>query len=309
MCISTLLAWFRMSSRILVTGATGFLGKRLTTKLRAMNFSVIPADLQATTDAVFLDVRDKQNVDAVFESSKPEVVVHFAAINDNNPNFDRPYDLLVNNLQGTLNICEAATRYGAGKIVFPSSTSIYGNVRSDDLPISEMTRIQPLTPYATSKACEEMLVRDYARRANLKAIVLRFSLIYGPGQGHSNAIEQFIRNAINGKPIELLGDGRHTREFLFIDDAVDALATGATKDIDLSYDSYLVSTGKPIKLRDLAEKISAMTNNASIQFKDAHEIFSQHYDVSRTMTNLNWQPQVSLDDGLRVMRDWIRGPS
>ena len=297
-----------MDSKVLVTGATGFLGKRLVKKLRGLNLDVVAADLQATEEIVSLDVRDKENVNAVFESAMPEVVVHLAAINDNNPNFDRPYDLYVNNIQGTLNICEAATRFGVRKIVFPSSTSIYGNVQAEDLPISEMTRLQPLTPYATSKVCEEMLVGDYARRTNTKVIVFRFSIIYGPEQKHANVVEQFMRKAVSGDPIELLGDGNHTREFLYIDDAIDALVEG-TNDSSLPYDTFLISTGKPIKLRQLAEKIS-MTVGRHIPIQNIQNkgpIFSQHYDVSRAMTSLNWKPRVPLDDGLSLMLEWVRG--
>ncbi|HMK82369.1 MAG TPA: NAD(P)-dependent oxidoreductase [Candidatus Bathyarchaeia archaeon] len=298
-----------MDSKILVTGATGFLGKRLVTKLRAMNLNVVAADLLTTDEVVSLDVRDKENVTAAFESSKPEIVVHLAAINDNNPNFDRPYDLYFNNIQGTLNICEAATRFGVRKIVFPSSTSIYGNVRDDDLPISEITRTQPLTPYATSKVCEEMLVRDYARRANTKLVVFRFSIIYGPEQKHANVVEQFMRKAISGDPIELLGDGSHTREFLYVDDAIDALVAG-TNSPSLPYDTFLISTGKPIKLRQLAEKISMIIDHdVLIQNTRSGQVFSQHYDVSRAMNNLNWKPRVPLDDGLSLMLEWVRGPN
>jgi len=298
-----------VDSRILVTGATGFLGKRLVTKLRGMNLDVVAADLQSTDEIVYLDIRDKESVNATFESSMPEVVVHLAAINDNNPNFDRPYDLYFNNIQGTLNICEAATRFSVRKIVFPSSTSIYGNVQDDDLPISEMTRSQPLTPYATSKVCEEMLVREYARRANTKVIVFRFSIIYGPNQKHANVIEQFMRKAISNDPIDLLGDGSHTREFLYVDDAIDALVIGA-KAPSLPYDTFLISTGKPIKLKQLAEKISMMINHVPIQdLQNKGPIFSQYYDVSRAMTNLNWKPRVPLDDGLSLMLEWLRGPN
>jgi len=289
----------------LVTGATGFLGKRLVTKLRGKNLKVVAADLQTTDEIISLDVRDKESVINVLESSKPDVVVHLAAINDNNPNFDRPYDLYLNNIQGTLNICEAATRFGVKKILFPSSTSIYGNIQDKDLPITEMTRTQPLTPYATSKICEEMLVRDYARRTNTKAIVFRFSIIYGPEQKHANIIEQFMQNAIRGDPIELLGDGSHTREFLYVEDAIDAIVAG-TNISNLPYDTFLISTGNPIKLRQLAERISSMTNHVSIQNKRSGQIFSQHYDVSRALTNLNWEPRVPLDDGLALMLEWLR---
>ena len=294
-----------MDSKILVTGATGFLGKRLVTKLRGKNLKVVAADLQTTDEIISLDVRDKESVINVLESSKPDVVVHLAAINDNNPNFDRPYDLYLNNIQGTLNICEAATRFGVKKILFPSSTSIYGNIQDKDLPITEMTRTQPLTPYATSKICEEMLVRDYARRTNTKAIVFRFSIIYGPEQKHANIIEQFMQNAIRGDPIELLGDGSHTREFLYVEDAIDAIVAG-TNISNLPYDTFLISTGNPIKLRQLAERISSMTNHVSIQNKRSGQIFSQHYDVSRALTNLNWEPRVPLDDGLALMLEWLR---
>jgi len=299
-----------VDSKVLVTGATGFLGKRLVKKLRGMNLNVVAADLQVTDEIVSLDVRDKESVNAVLESSMPEVVVHLAAINDNNPNFDRPYDLYVNNIQGTLNICEAATRFGVRKIVFPSSTSIYGNVQDENLPISEMTRTHPLTPYATSKVCEEMLVRDYARRTNTKALMFRFSIIYGPEQKHANVIEQFMRKAISGDPIELLGDGSHTREFLYVDDAIDALVV-STNAASLPYDTYLISTGNPIKLTQLAEKISKLIDPHApiLNIQSKEPIFSQHYDVSRAMTNLNWKPRVSIDVGLSLMLEWVRGPS
>jgi nucleoside-diphosphate-sugar epimerase len=148
-----------------------------------------------------------------------------------------------------------------------------------------------------------MIVSEYAKRSKSTAVTLRFTYIYGPGQKHSNQIEGFMTRAMSGLPIELYGDGSHTREFLFIEDAVDSVIAAVRA--ELLSDAFVISSGEPVSMSELAEKISSMIDRVCIRRLNSHKILSQRYDISRAQTCLGWTPRVSLDKGLALMLGWL----
>ena len=120
---------------VLVTGAAGFLGQHLVARLREMKHRVVATDLQDSSDIIPLDLLDKAGVEEAFKTAAPEIVVHLAAKVGNESSLEQPYDFYVNNLLGTLNVCDAAARYDVKKIVYLSSGAVYGNVGYEDLAI------------------------------------------------------------------------------------------------------------------------------------------------------------------------------
>jgi nucleoside-diphosphate-sugar epimerase len=287
-----------------VTGAAGFLGQHLVARLKQMRRRVAATDLHASGDIIPLDLLDKAGVDEAFKKTAPETVVHLAAQVGNERSLEQPYGFYANNLLGTLNVCDAAARYGVKKIVYLSSAAVYGNVGHEDLPITEETTTNPIAPYAAGKLCEEIIVKEYTSRGNMMPVILRPTIIYGPEQKEMNTIQKFIDSAIRGVPIELYGDGSHMREFIFVEDAFDAVMAAIDAN-ELGFDKFIMSTGEPIRLSDLARMISEKVVGASVRYVDApRPILSQRYDISRAQMCLKWRPRVSLEDGLAQTIEW-----
>ncbi len=289
-----------------MTGAAGFLGQHLVARLRQMRRRVVATDLLAGGKVIPLDLLDKGVVDEALKTAAPEIVVHLAAKVSNDESLEKPYDFYVNNLLGTLNVCDAAARCDVKKIVYLSSSAVYGNVGDADLPITEETTVNPITPYAAGKLCGEILVKEYASRTDMKPVIFRPTNIYGPKQTEMSTIQKFIDSAIRGVPIELYGDGSHTREFVFVEDAIDAIMAAIDAN-ELSFDKFVISTGEPIKLSNLAKMISEKVGGASVRYVEASRpMLSQRFDVSRAQTCLRWRPGVSLEDGLARTIEWRR---
>jgi UDP-glucose 4-epimerase len=294
------------TTTILVTGASGFLGRHLVKKLKQMRLRVIATDLFPTSETILMDVRDKAGVDDIFRTYTPQIVVHLAARVGNGPSLKQPHEFYIGNTLGTLNICDAATRFGTRKMVYISTTSAYRNNSYAILPVTEEIASRPVTAYEVSKTCAEMIVEEYARRKNLTAIVLRLTTIYGPEQTHSNEIQDFIDRALNSLPIELYGDGGHTREFLFVEDAADAIIAAINANVH-GYERIIISTGEPVRLSELAGKICSMIDGATVCNVEVPErLFSQRYDISRARTMLEWRPRVPLEKGLVLTLEWRR---
>ena len=292
-----------MTTTVLVTGADGFVGLHLVRKLKQMKRRVVATDLIAHDEIVHLDVRRRTCVEEVFRAVMPNVIVHLAATVDKTKS--DPYDLYANNILGTINICDVGTRLAVRKIVFMSSVVVCGNVAEKELPITEETPVEPITPYAASKACGEILVSEHVMRKKIVAVMLRPTTIFGPGQ-KSNLIQEFMDKALNGIPLEIYDDGSHTREFVFVEDAVDAI-TAAIDMNDLPFDKFLVATGAPVRTGELVEKICSMVGRGSVRHVDAPTVMlSQRYDISRAQTYLKWRPRVSLEDGLALTLQWRR---
>jgi UDP-glucose 4-epimerase len=289
------------AQRILVTGAAGFLGTHLVRNLRRIEREVVATDLTVAEGIISLDVRNKSAVVEMVQSIRPDVIVHLAAVLDY-MNVDK-YNLYTSNVLGTLNICEGMIRFGIRKLVYLSSTMIHGQVPLENLPITEGTEINPITPYAVSKACGEMIVKEHVMRGGIMEVILRPSIIIGPGQ-KNNVTEGFIDNALNHVPLEIYGEGNHTREFIFVEDVVNAIINAIDASDPVS-GTYLISSGEPIATKDLATKIASMVGDISVRhIASPIHMLSQSYDISRARNNLRWSPRVSLDEGLRATLEW-----
>ena len=287
-----------------MTGAAGFLGQHLVARLREMKHRVVATDLQDSGDIIPLDLLDKAGVEEAFKTAAPEIVVHLAAKVNNESSLEHPYDFYVNNLLGTLNVCDVATRYDVKKIVYLSSGAVYGNVGYEDLPITEETTVNPIFPYAAGKLCEEIIVKEYTSRGNMMPVMFRPTTIYGPKQTEMNTIQKFIDRAVRGLAIELYGDGDHMREYIFVEDVIDAIIAAIDAN-ELNFDKFIISSGNPIRLSDLARMISEMVGGASVRYVEApRPMLSQKYDISKAQTCLMWRPQVSIEDGLAQTIEW-----
>jgi UDP-glucose 4-epimerase len=237
-----------------------------------------------------------------------EIVFHCAArnivVSTRNPRED-----FETNIGGTLNVLLAARAAKVERVVYTSSTSVYGNPRY--LPINEDDHLSLLTPYAVSKLAGENYCIAFYESYDLPTTAVRYSNIFGPGQDAANpycgVVAKFIEALLAGKPPMIHGDGDQTRDFTFVADAVDATVRAATSDRALG-EVFNVGTGIETRVNQLAEVliriVGAKVTPERINRRDVDNIRRRVVNIEKTRRALRWVPEVTLEEGLRRTVEW-----
>lgn len=319
-------------ARVLVTGAAGFIGFHLATRLLAEGLSVLGIDnlneyydlrlkrdrlarLEADPGFTFerLDLADRAGVAALFAKERFDAVVHLAAQAGVRYSVDHPMVYLDSNLAGTMTVLEGCRHQGTAHLVYASSSSIYGAART--LPLSEsQTTDQPVSLYAATKKANELLVHSYSHLYGIPATGLRFFTVYGPWGRPDMAIFKFVRAILAGEPIDIYNHGVMRRDFTFIDDVVEAiwrvLQRPPTRQGDLAPARVLnVGNSQPVTLMRFVESIEqalarpALRNMLPMQAGDVPETWA---DVSRLKALTGFVPQTELQAGVQRFVDWYR---
>jgi UDP-glucose 4-epimerase len=302
--------------RVLVTGGAGFVGSALVRRLIESGARVTVLDdlftgrrdaIPTGADLIEGSVTDEPLVRDLVK--RHAVVFHLAARNII-ASTTNPRDDFDTNIGGTLNVLLAARDSSPERVVYTSSASIYGNPRS--IPINEDDPLVPLSPYAVSKLAGENYCVAFYESYGLPVAVVRYSNVYGPYQRPENpycgVVSKFLIAAYAGQALSIHGDGGQTRDFTFVDDAVDATLLAATHP-RAEGEVFNVGTGVETSVNDLA---------AAIGRASGHEIFVEHIDrrdidnIRRRVVNtekirrmLRWSPQVTLDRGLEETVRWF----
>lgn len=312
--------------RVVVTGGVGFIGYHTTRALLARgdevavidDFSEAPypreekrrnaADLVAEFAGVRVIeacVTDRAALASALSGA--EAVVHLAGLAGVRPSFADPARYARVNVEGTAAVLEAARGAAIARVVFASSSSVYGN--STPLPAREdAPAIAPESPYAASKRGAELVASALCKRTpDLACTALRFFTVYGPRQRPEMAITLFMRKTLAGDPITVFGDGSMLRDFTHVDDIVRgvlaALDRGAA-----GYRTYNLGSGAPVDLSHLVRAIGDVAGRAPtlerapMQLGDVDATFA---DVSRAGLELGWSPQITLREGLESVRAWL----
>ena len=310
---------------LLITGGAGFIGSTLADKLLKIesnnvividNFNDyyspklkeknIKHNLDNKKYKLYRgDICDKSLLSRIFNESKIDIVVHIAASAGVRPSIDKPLDYIKNNIEGTVNILEVMKKNNVKKIVFASSSSIYGNCKeevfSEDLKVSE-----PISPYAASKSACEQFLYTYSKLYNIQVIALRFFTVFGPRQRPDLAIRKFIDLIKENKPIPVYGDGTTIRDYTYVDDIVDGII-GAIKYNDTQYEIINLGGGAPVSLNQMIETIEkALNKKAKIE-----RLPMQPGDVNKTVASitkakklLNYNPKTSFENGIIKFIEW-----
>ncbi|MFO1149469.1 MAG: NAD(P)-dependent oxidoreductase [Alsobacter sp.] len=213
--------------RILVTGAAGFVGRRLVPALAAAGHDVVGADLAGAH--VTLDLRDRAAVLAAMVQAAPEVVVHAGAISGPMLARDNPALVFDVNVAGTLNVVDALGRSGVRRLVHLSSVAVYRPRPGDPSPTPVSAALGSDTPYGASKVAAEAIVEAYAAVAGLDAWVLRISSVYGPGRTTPYLVSALIGAGRRGGAVALANGGGDRRQFVHVDDVVAAIAAAVAR--------------------------------------------------------------------------------
>jgi UDP-glucose 4-epimerase len=309
--------------RTLVTGGAGFIGSNVVDALLARGDEVVVVDDLSTgresnlegarangAELVRADIRDSDRIAQIVGDAAPEAIFHLAAQIDVRKSVDDPgWDASIN-VEGTANVLEAARKAGVARFVNTSTGgAIYGDV--DTIPSPESTPPAPMAGYGTSKFCAEQYCNLYARLHGLSTVTLRYGNVYGPRQdplGEAGVIAIFCGKLMEGGRPTIYGDGRQTRDYVFVGDVVAAnLAAADNRDVGGAVN---VGTGRETSVLDLV---------AILQQEGGREDFEPHFeaarlgeiersclDVSRARDELGWEARTSLNDGMRATLDAAR---
>jgi UDP-glucose 4-epimerase len=309
--------------KALVTGGAGFIGSTLVDRLLAEDWDVdVVDDLSTGTLANLadarslgsrrfsfhrLDVRSPAVTDHVAHR-KPDVVFHLAAQADVRVSVARPvFDAEVNIL-GTLNVCQGALAAGTKKVVFASSGgTIYGT--PEHLPVTEGHPQKPESPYGVAKKASGDYLHYYREIHGLEYTALAFSNVYGPRQdphGEAGVVAIFCGLMLDRTRPTIFGDGKQTRDFVFVDDVVDALVRASAKGDGLIIN---IGTGVETTVQELYDAVAR-----SVSFKEepnraaarVGELERSSLDPGRAEIHLGWKPFTSLDEGVGRTLDWFR---
>lgn len=293
--------------RILVTGGAGFIGSHLTDALVGEN-EVTVLDNLSTGNRAWVSPRarfiqgDVRDADALRQALEGvEVVFHQAALPSVPRSFLDPLATHEVNATGTLRLLEAARKAGVERFVYAASSSAYGDV--EELPKREAMPPAPLSPYAVSKLAGEQYVRVYALTYGLRAASLRYFNVYGPRQDpHSQyaaVVPRFVTAALQRRPLIVYGDGRQSRDFTFIQDAVRANLLAAQADV--SGEVLNVAGGRRTTILELARLVEELVGHPLTVHHEAArpgDILHSLADLAAARRVLGFEPQTSLRDGL-----------
>jgi len=311
--------------RILVTGGAGFIGSHLCAHLLERGDEVTAVDnfdpfyperlkrraieplLRSGMRLVGADIRDEAAMDSAFRESRPETVVHLAALAGVRPSLERPGAYMDVNVRGTAVLLAAARKADVRRFIFGSSSSVYGEGAQP--PFRETARIDsPLSPYAASKAAGELLARTFHNLYRTETVSLRFFTVYGPRQRPDLAIHKFSRLMIAGKKLPFFGDGGTRRDYTYVDDIVAGVV--AATDRPIRYDVVNLGGAHTTSLRELIgllEEALGIPAQLDVQPFQPGDMPLTSADVTHAGEVLGYAPRTSMRDGLRNFAAWIRG--
>ena len=317
-----------MASRILITGAAGFIGSHLAERLLARGDEVLavdnfdpfydPAEKRANVAPVLdregyelleLDCADPAVLEAAIGDRTVDAIVHLAARAGVRPSIAHPTDYAHANLVGTQSMLEFARDRAIGRFVFGSSSSVYGDNR--DVPFSEEHAVEhPISPYAATKRGGELLCYAHQRLHGGTLYALRYFTVYGPRQRPDLAIRSFTEHILAGRPITLFGDGSSERDYTWVDDIVDGTVAALDRTGEEEAGFQIVNLGgsRTTSLSRLVQLISDAAGRTPevIRLDDQPgDVRRTHADIDKAARLLGYDPQVTIEDGIPRMVAWV----
>jgi UDP-glucuronate 4-epimerase len=333
--------------KILITGAAGFIGYHLCEALIKKGHDVIGLDnindyydvnlkyarldqlgIEKESASVFseiseslihgshmqfirLNLEDRNALPKLFKTYQFDMVCNLAAQAGVRYSIENPEAYIDSNINGFLNVLECCRHHNVKRLVYASSSSVYGN--TDKIPFDENANVdQPISLYAATKKSNELMAHTYSHLYNIETIGLRFFTVYGPWGRPEMAMFLFTDAILNNKPINVFNNGNLSRDFTYIDDIVEGVVNTLIKDSknDSLYKLYNIGNGKPVQLLDFIEfletelNISAIKKMLPMQAGDVHQTFANTTSLER---DYNYKPQITIDKGIQEFVLWYKG--
>jgi UDP-glucose 4-epimerase len=299
-------------SRVLVTGGGGFIGSNLVRALLERGDDVRILDNFATGNRANLAALDVEVVEGELRSYErvhtavrgSETVYHLGALGSVPRSVQDPLTSSAVNIEGTLNVLLAARDEGVRRVVFSSSSSIYGV--SNPLPLQETMPPDPISPYAVAKLAAERYCISFSRVYDLEAVVLRYFNVFGPRQDplsqYAAVVPLFINAIAGGEPVTIFGNGEQSRDFTFVGNVVDATAAAGTAP-EANGRIMNVAASSPASVNELADTIGAIVGKpVEKQYAPPRtgDILDSYADISEARKLLGFEPTIGLEEGLRI---------
>ncbi len=334
----------------LVTGGSGFIGSHLVEQLLKNGHSVINIDnfdnfysyqikIKNTLESIseisdfeytdkendiqtlvslsksshytlyYQDIRDKEGLEQIFKNHSIDLVIHLAALAGVRPSIERPLEYEEVNIRGTMNLWELCNQFNIRKFICASSSSVYGN--NEKVPFAETDNVDnPISPYAATKKCGEVLGHVYHQLYAIDMIQLRFFTVYGPRQRPDLAIHKFTKLISQDEEIPFYGDGTTARDYTFIDDIIDGI-TKSVQYLETHSDVYeIINLGESqvINLNEMLLTIentlgkSAIRKNLPLQPGDVQKT---NADITKARTLIGYKPDTNFQNGIKKFVEWF----
>jgi nucleoside-diphosphate-sugar epimerase len=311
--------------KILVTGGLGLIGHNVVQRLQAKEHEVVIVDTKTTygiipqseidylvserikkidpaTKIYPYDITNAADMDFVMAEHKPDVVIHMASF---------PRQKVVNAnpawgarvmMEGLINICESAKTHGVGRVVYISSSMVYGDFEDQVL---EGDDCNPIGQYGIMKLTGEDLVKDYHRRGAFDYAILRPSAVYGPLDVEDRVVAKFMLAAMRGETLRVNG-ASETLDFTYVDDAADGIVAASTRIMSRN-NTYNITKSHSVSLLEAAEMIVKIVGKGTIEVKDKDADFPSRgaLNIDRARTILSFDPKVDVEEGFREYYKWL----
>lgn len=312
------------AKNILITGGAGFIGSHLSELLIAEGHRVTilddfndyynPANKEANLasfydqiELVRADIRDAVTVERIFASGNFDSVVHLAARAGVRPSISDPKLYVTTNIDGTFNLLDACRYHKVPQFIFASSSSVYGV--NEKVPFSETDALtRTISPYAATKLACEQICSNYSHLFDIRIMCLRFFTVYGPRQRPDLAINKFTKRILAGEEIERYGDGSTRRDYTFISDIVSGIRASLAYE-DSNFEIVNLGGSHTTTLSELIETLEDVIGKKALikQLPDQPgDVPQTSADVSKAKELWNWEPQISLQEGLTQYVEWFR---
>jgi nucleoside-diphosphate-sugar epimerase len=310
--------------KILVTGGLGLIGHNVVQRLETQGHEVVVTDTRTTYGIIpqaelnylmserlkkisgnniyHIDITDADNFDWLVNKHKPDVIVHMASF---------PRQKVVNAnpawgsrvmMEGLINICESAKKHGVGRVVYISSSMVYGNFEDQ---VTEDYHCRPIGQYGIMKLTGEDIVKDYHRRGAFEYAIIRPSAVYGPLDVEDRVVAKFMLTAMRGGILNVNGAGE-TLDFTYVDDAADGIVAAAVAD-HARNNTYNITKSHSVSLLEAAEMIVKIVGRGEINCKDKDADFPSRgaLNIDRARAILGYDPRVDVEEGFQNYFNWL----
>lgn len=318
----------------LVSGGAGFIGSHTCEALLRSGYNVFCVDnfndyydpkfkrenireIEKTAETLCLrftvfegDIRDFEFLSRVFAESRPDIVIHLAACAGVRPSIADPVRYADVNVKGTVNILECLKKFDVKKLLFASSSSVYGN--NEKVPFSETDSVDnPISPYAATKKAGELICYTYHHLNTINTACLRFFTVYGPRQRPDLAIYKFTKLIIEGQTVPFYGDGSTKRDYTYIDDIIDGIMKACywVDSHEKRYGIFNLGESNTISLSDMIEIIEKeLKLKAKLDFQPNQpgDVNITSADISNSQNVLGYKPKTNFREGIAMFIDWYK---